>query len=161
LKAALESGKLKGCAVDVFPKEPKSNDEPFESGLMGMPNTILSPHIGGSTMEAQENIGHFVPNKIMQYINTGSTTGSVNFPNVQLQEVKDAHRLLHIHHNVPKVIAQIDNILARYNINIVSQYLKTNEDIGYVITDVDKAYNEELIEELRKIEPTIWFRVLY
>ena len=161
LKAVLESGKLKGCAVDVFPKEPKSNDEPFESELMGMPNTILSPHIGGSTMEAQENIGHFVPNKIMQYINTGSTTGSVNFPNVQLQEVKNAHRLLHIHHNVPKVIAQIDNILAKYDINIISQFLKTNEDIGYVITDVDKEYNEELIEELRQIEPTIWFRVLY
>ncbi|MCB0585674.1 MAG: phosphoglycerate dehydrogenase, partial [Phaeodactylibacter sp.] len=86
-------------------------DEPFESELVGLPNTILTPHIGGSTAEAQENIGQFVPNKIIQYINTGSTTGSVNFPNVQLQEVKQAHRLLHIHHNVPNVLAQIDNIL--------------------------------------------------
>jgi D-3-phosphoglycerate dehydrogenase len=161
LRAAIESGKVKGSAVDVFPKEPKSNDEPFESELMGMPNTILTPHIGGSTMEAQENIGSFVPRKVIQYINTGTTTGTVNFPNVQLQSVKNAHRLLHIHHNVPNVLAQIDNILAKHNINILSQYLKTNEHIGYVITDVDKEYSEELIEELRQIEPTIWFRVLY
>jgi D-3-phosphoglycerate dehydrogenase len=112
-------------------------------------------------MEAQENIGSFVPRKVIQYINTGTTTGTVNFPNVQLQSVKNAHRLLHIHHNVPNVLAQIDNILAKHNINILSQYLKTNEHIGYVITDVDKEYSEELIEELRQIEPTIWFRVLY
>ncbi|MCG8327068.1 MAG: phosphoglycerate dehydrogenase [Chitinophagales bacterium] len=161
LKAALDSGKLKGSAVDVFPKEPKSNDEPFESELMGAKNTILTPHIGGSTMEAQENIGNFVPNKVIQYINTGSTTGSVNFPNVQLQSVRDAHRLLHIHHNVPNVLAKIDNILANHNINILSQYLKTNEHIGYVITDVDQEYNDELLNEMRQIDPTIWFRVLY
>ncbi len=161
LRDAVLSGKVGGCAVDVFPWEPESNNEPFESELMGLPNTILTPHIGGSTAEAQENIGQFVPNKIIQYINTGSTTGSVNFPNVQLQGVKNAHRLLHIHHNVPKVLAQIDNILGRHNINILSQYLKTNEQIGYVITDVDQEYGQELIEELKKIEPTIWFRVLY
>ena len=128
---------------------------------MGLRNTILTPHIGGSTAEAQENIGSFVPNKIIQYINTGSTAGSVNFPNLQLQPVQKAHRLLHIHHNVPNVLASIDQILARYNINILSQYLKTNEQIGYVITDVDKVYSEELLEELKQIEPTIWFRVLY
>jgi len=161
LRDAVQSGKLKGCAVDVYPQEPKSNDEPFESPLMGLPNTILTPHIGGSTAEAQENIGSFVPNKIIQYVNTGSTAGSVNFPNVQLSEVKNAHRLLHIHHNVPKVLARIDQILAKHDINILSQYLKTNEQIGYVITDVDKAYGEELLEELKQIEPTIWFRVLY
>ena len=161
LKTALDAGKLKGSAVDVFPKEPKSNDEPFESELMGAKNTILTPHIGGSTMEAQENIGNFVPNKVIQYINTGSTTGSVNFPNVQLQSVRDAHRLLHIHHNVPNVLAKIDNILADHNINILSQYLKTNEHIGYVITDVDQEYNDELLNEMRQIDPTIWFRVLY
>ncbi|MCB0581041.1 MAG: hypothetical protein KDD10_17240, partial [Phaeodactylibacter sp.] len=100
-------------------------------------------------------------NKIIQYINTGSTSGSVNFPNVQLAAVKDAHRLLHIHHNVPNVLAQIDQILGRYNINILGQYLKTNEQIGYVITDVDQAYGQELLDELKQIEPTIWFRVLY
>lgn len=161
LRDNISSGKLKGCAVDVFPKEPKSNDEPFESALMGLPNTILTPHIGGSTAEAQENIGNFVPNKVIQYINTGSTAGSVNFPNLQLQPVQNAHRLLHIHHNVPKVLAHIDQILAKHNINILSQYLKTNEQIGYVITDVDRAYDDELLEELKQIEPTIWFRVLY
>lgn len=161
LRDAILSGKVGGCAVDVFPREPQSNDEPFESELVGLPNTILTPHIGGSTAEAQENIGQFVPSKIIQYINTGSTTGSVNFPNVQLQGVQNAHRLLHIHHNVPNVLAQIDNILGRHNINILSQYLKTNEQIGYVITDVDQEYGEELLEELKKIEPTIWFRVLY
>ncbi|MBV6655294.1 MAG: phosphoglycerate dehydrogenase [Mameliella sp.] len=161
LKENILSGKIKGCAVDVFPSEPKSNDEPFESELMGLPNTILTPHIGGSTAEAQENIGDFVPNKVIQYINTGSTAGSVNFPNLQLQPVQNAHRLLHIHHNVPKVLAHIDQILAKHNINILSQYLKTNEQIGYVITDVDRAYNDDLLEELKQIEPTIWFRVLY
>lgn len=161
LREAILSGKLKGCAVDVFPKEPKSNNEPFESALMGLPNTILTPHIGGSTAEAQENIGEFVPRKIIQYINTGSTTGSVNFPNVQLPPVQSAHRLLHIHSNVPNVLAGINQILAKHNINIVSQYLKTNEQIGYVITDVDRAYDDELLEELKLIEPTIWFRVLY
>lgn len=161
LKEALESGKLKGCAVDVFPKEPKSNDEPFESELMNLPNTILSPHIGGSTMEAQEHIGSFVPNKVVQYINTGSTAGSVNFPNVQLQPVQNGHRLLHIHHNVPNVLAQINQMLAKHDSNILSQYLKTNEHIGYVITDVDREYDEQLLEELRGIEPTIWFRALY
>ncbi|GJM33158.1 MAG: hypothetical protein DHS20C18_21590 [Saprospiraceae bacterium] len=161
LKQAIESGKIGGCAVDVFPKEPKSNNEAFESELIGLPNTILTPHIGGSTVEAQENIGQFVPGKIIQYINTGSTTGSVNFPNVQLQAVQKAHRLLHIHHNVPNVLAKINHILGEYDINILGQYLKTNEEIGYVITDVDKEYGQELLDELRKIEPTIWFRVLY
>lgn len=161
LRDALESGKLKGAAIDVFPKEPKSNDEPFESELMGMPNTILTPHIGGSTYEAQKNIGNFVPNKIIQYINTGSTNGSVNMPQVQLSPVKDAHRLLHIHRNVPNVMAQINNILAHHDINILGQHLKTNEQLGYVITDIDKEYDDETLEKLRAIEGTIWLRVLY
>lgn len=161
LKQALESGKLKGCGVDVFPKEPKSNDEAFESELMGAPNTILTPHIGGSTMEAQENIGEFVPNKVISYINSGSTTGSVNLPNVQLPALVGAHRLLHIHHNVPNVIAQINQTLASNEINILGQYLKTNEAVGYVITDIDKAYDEVLIEKLKNIPGTIWLRVLY
>lgn len=161
LKSALESGKLKGCAVDVFPKEPKSNDEPFESELMGMPNTILTPHIGGSTYEAQKNIGNFVPNKVIQYINTGSTSQSVNMPQVQLSEVKEAHRVLHIHRNVPNVLARINNILSQNDVNIVGQYLKTNEELGYVITDVDREYDEATINELKDIEGTIWLRVLY
>lgn len=155
------SGKVAGCAVDVFPYEPVSNDEEFTSELRGLPNTILTPHIGGSTLEAQENIGNFVPSKIMDYINTGSTSNSVNFPNLTLPTLENAHRLIHIHNNVPGILAQINHILAKHGINIAGQYLKTNENIGYVITDINKGYNKELITELRSIEHTIKFRILY
>ncbi|GAB3651130.1 hypothetical protein GCM10028791_19440 [Echinicola sediminis] len=161
LKEALESGHLAGAAIDVFPTEPKNNDEPFESELKGCPNTILTPHIGGSTLEAQENIAQFVPGKIIEYINTGNTYNSVNFPNIQLPFLKDAHRLMHIHHNEPGVLAKINQVLASYKINIVGQYLKTNEKIGYVITDIDKAYSADVIDALKKIEGTIRFRILY
>ncbi len=161
LRAAIDSGKIKGAGIDVYPKEPKSNDEPFESPLMNARNTILTPHIGGSTAEAQENIGQFVPQKIIQYINTGSTNGSVNFPEVQLAPVKEAHRLLHIHLNKPNILAQIDRILAEHDINILGQYLKTNEHIGYVIIDIDKEYDDEVIKQLKAIEHTVWVRVLY
>lgn len=161
LKAALTSGKILGAGVDVFPEEPKSNQDPFESELIGLPNTILTPHIGGSTQEAQENIGEFVPNKIMDYINTGDTGLSVNFPNLNLPALKNAHRLLHIHANKTGILARINQLLAEHDANIVGQYLKTNETIGYVITDIDKAYDKELIKALRNIEHTIKFRVLY
>jgi len=161
LKAALASGKILGAGVDVFPEEPKSNQDPFESELIGLTNTILTPHIGGSTQEAQENIGEFVPNKIMDYINTGDTGLSVNFPNLNLPALKNAHRLLHIHHNKTGILAHINNLLAEHDANIVGQYLKTNETIGYVITDIDKAYDKDLIKALRNIEHTIKFRVLY
>lgn len=161
LKAALESGHIAGTAVDVFPHEPKNNDEPFASELIGMKNTILTPHIGGSTLEAQQNIARFVPGKIMEYINTGNTYNSVNFPNIQLPFLKDAHRLIHVHHNEPGVLAKINQILASYNINIVGQYLKTNEKIGYVISDINKAYSPEMIEAMKEIPGTIRFRVLY
>lgn len=161
LKKNILSGKIIGSAVDVFPEEPKSNNDPFESELIGLPNTILTPHIGGSTSEAQENIGTFVPGKIMEYINTGSTTNSVNFPNLQLPILANAHRLIHVHHNVPGILAKINNVLAAHSINIVGQYLKTNESIGYVITDIDKAYEKDVIKQLRGIEGTIRFRVLY
>ena len=161
LKKNITSGKLKGAGVDVFPKEPKTNNETFESELRGLPNMILTPHIGGSTQEAQVNIGNFVPGKIIEYINTGSTTNSVDFPNLQLPILENAHRLIHIHKNRPGIIAHINNVLSEHDCNIVGQYLKTNEEIGYVITDIDKAYNEEVIEEMRGIEGTIRFRVLY
>ena len=161
LKKHMESGKIIGAGVDVFPKEPKTNQEEFESSLRGLPNLILTPHIGGSTEEAQENIGNFVPGKIINYINTGSTTNSVNFPNLQLPRLENAHRLIHIHHNKPGIIAHINRILAAHDINIVGQYLKTNETIGYVITDIDKEYEAEVITELKKIEGTIKFRILY
>ncbi|GAA0193681.1 hypothetical protein GCM10009122_56560 [Fulvivirga kasyanovii] len=161
LKANIESGKVAGASVDVFPQEPKSNDEEFISELRNLPNTILSPHIGGSTIEAQENIANFVPNKIMDYINTGSTSNSVNFPNLQLPTLENAHRLIHIHENMPGILARINKVLADHDINIVGQYLKTNEVIGYVITDIDKEYDKELIKALRSIDHTIKFRVLY
>lgn len=161
LKENIKNGKVAGCAIDVFPQEPVSNNEEFISELRSLPNTILTPHIGGSTSEAQENIGHFVPGKITDYVNTGSTSNSVNFPNLTLPTLENAHRLIHIHENVPGILARINQILANHGINIVGQYLKTNEIIGYVITDINKEYNKEVIKELRKIEHTIKFRVLY
>lgn len=161
LKEVMESGKVLGAGVDVFPLEPKSNQEPFESELTGIKNLILTPHIGGSTLEAQENIADFVPGKIMAFINTGSTANSVNFPNLTLPPFENAHRLLHIHQNKSGVIAKINSLLAKHEVNIVGQYLKTNEQIGYVITDIDKEYSKSLIKELKQIEHTIKFRVLY
>ncbi|UJH93054.1 phosphoglycerate dehydrogenase [Antarcticibacterium sp. 1MA-6-2] len=161
LKKNIESGKVLGAGIDVFPSEPKTNNEEFASELRGLPNVILTPHIGGSTLEAQENIGNFVPAKIMEYINTGSTTNSVNFPNLQLPVLKNAHRLIHIHQNVPGILAEINRILAGHDINIVGQYLKTNETIGYVITDINKEYDKTVIGDLRKLKGTIRFRVLY
>ncbi len=161
LKKHIESERITGAGVDVFPKEPKTNQETFESSLRGLRNLILTPHIGGSTEEAQVNIGNFVPGKIINYINTGGTTNSVNFPNLQLPTLENAHRLIHIHHNKPGIIAHINRILATHDINIVGQYLKTNETIGYVITDIDKAYDADVIKELKGIEGTIKFRVLY
>lgn len=161
LVKALQSKKLAGAAIDVFPKEPKSNDEMFESELKGLANVMLSPHIGGSTEEAQENIGTYVPNKLIEYINTGSTYASVNIPNLQLPTQKEAHRLLHIHKNTAGILAKINQVLAQHQINILGQYLKTNEEIGYVITDIDKEYSKDVIKDLKDIENTIKFRILY
>lgn len=161
LVEALKSGKVRGAAVDVFPQEPKNNKEEFVSPLRGLKNVILTPHIGGSTMEAQLNIAQFVPSKLIEYINTGNTFMSVNFPNIQLPVLENAHRLIHVHKNVSGILAQINNVLARHQINIVGQYLKTNEKVGYVITDIDKAYNKEVIKDLKAIDNTIKFRVLY
>ncbi|MFD2721747.1 phosphoglycerate dehydrogenase [Hymenobacter monticola] len=160
LAAALRSGHLGGAAVDVFPYEPKTNHETFENELRGLPNVLLTPHIGGSTAEAQRNIAEFVPERIMQYINTGNTQQSVNFPNIQLP-TQQAHRLIHIHANVPGVLANINNVLAQHHVNILGQYLKTNEHIGYVITDIDRQYDQEVIQALRAVAHTIKFRVLY
>ncbi|UBM58395.1 phosphoglycerate dehydrogenase [Marinilongibacter aquaticus] len=158
---ALKSGKVSGAGVDVFPEEPKTNDDPFHSELMGLENVILSPHVGGSTEEAQEMIGHYVPERLLEYMNNGSTTGSVNFPEVQLPVLQNCHRLLHIHKNVPGIMAKINTIFAKHNINVMGQYLKTNEKIGYVIVDVEISYTPEFLEELREIPETIKFRKLF
>jgi D-3-phosphoglycerate dehydrogenase len=158
---AIKSGKIWGAAIDVFPYEPKTNEEEFVNELRGLPNVILMPHIGGSTEEAQANIGEFVPSKLLQFMNNGSTYGSVNFPELQLPPLENAHRLLHIHHNVPGILAQINNVFAKYHVNIIGQYLKTTEQTGYVITDVAKEYAEEIVNELKLIDNTIKFRMLY
>ena len=158
---ALKSGKVWGAAVDVFPYEPKTNDEEFINELRGLPRVILTPHVGGSTEEAQANIGEFVPSKLLQFMNNGSTYGSVNFPELQLPPLEDAHRLLHIHQNVPGILAKINNIFAKYNVNIKGQYLKTTNEIGYVITDISKEYADEIVAELKGIDNTIKFRMLY
>lgn len=161
LKKHMESGKIIGAGVDVFPTEPKTNKEPFESELRGLSNLILSPHIGGSTLEAQEHIGSFVPNKIVSFINAGNTYGSVNFPNLQLPSFKQSTRFIHIHENVPGILAKINNIMADNNCNILGQYLKTNEGVGYVILDIQEGYPETIFEEMKKIPNTIKFRILY
>lgn len=161
LAKALKAGKLRGAAVDVFPKEPASNDEPFVTELQGLPNVILTPHVGGSTAEAQADIASYVPDKLIGYINTGNSFMSVNFPHLQLPIQHGIHRLLHIHRNVPGILAQINQVLSAHGCNIEGQYLKTNEKIGYVITDIDKKYDTEVTKTLRGIENTIKFRVLY
>jgi len=160
LVGALKSGKLAGAAIDVYPEEPASNG-PFETELRNLDNVILTPHIGGSTEEAQRDIADFVPNKIMDYINSGSTVDAVNFPNIRLPKQQNAHRFLHIHKNVPGIMAHINKVLASYDMNIIGQYLSTDPEVGYVITDLDKEYNKAVIKELKAIEHTIKFRVLY
>lgn len=157
---ALKSGKLAGAAVDVYPEEPQSNGD-FVTELQGLNNVILTPHVGGSTEEAQRNIADFVPNKIMDYINSGNTVDAVNFPNIRLPKQINAHRFLHIHKNVPGIMAKINEVLAKYEMNIIGQYLSTDMDLGYVISDLDKEYNQDVIKELRKVDNTIKFRVLY
>jgi D-3-phosphoglycerate dehydrogenase len=160
LKEALNSGKIAGAAVDVYPEEPAKNGE-FITELKGLDNVILTPHVGGSTEEAQKDIADFVPNKMMAYINSGNTVDAVNFPNIRLPRQTNAHRFLHIHKNVPGVMAKINKVLAKYDMNITGQYLSTDDKVGYVITDLDKDYNQKVVNKLREVEGTIKFRVLY
>ncbi|WP_419211795.1 phosphoglycerate dehydrogenase [Maribacter sp. X9] len=160
LAEGLKEGHIGGAAVDVYPDEPASNGE-FHTKLQGFPNVILTPHVGGSTEEAQRDIADFVPNKIMDYINSGNTVDAVNFPNIRLPKQNKAHRFLHIHKNVPGIMAKINKVLAQYELNISSQYLSTDNEVGYVITDLDKEYNKDVIKALKKVENTIKFRVLY
>lgn len=157
----IRSGKVAGAGLDVYEYEPQSNDEEFISPLRGLPNVIITPHIGGSTVEAQQNIAEYVAERIISYVNLGNSVGSVNFPEIQLSALSGAHRLLHLHRNVPGILAKMNGIFARYKINILGQYLKTTEKIGYVITDVNRQHSKELIQELKSIPDTIRFRVLY
>ena len=157
----LKSGHLMGAALDVFPEEPHGNGEVFNHPLRSFPQVILTPHIGGSTQEAQRDIGRFVSSRIIDYVNTGSTENSVNFPAIRLPPQARAHRLIHLHENVPGILARINQALAAHGANIVGQYLKTHERIGYVITDIDGSYSETLLDEIRDIPHTLRFRVLY
>ena len=161
LASALETGKLLGAAIDVFPEEPRSNNDEFISRLRGMNNVLLTPHIGGSTQEAQENIGGEVVDKFIKYSDTGTTLSSVNFPEVALPTHTGKHRLLHIHKNIPGVLGSINQVFSDNNINISGQYLQTNEQVGYVVIDVDAERSEIAQEKLREIEGTIRCRVLY
>jgi len=161
LAEALKTGKLRAAAIDVFPREPRGNTDPFASPLQGMEQVILTPHVAGSTEEAQKDIGAFVSERIIEYFQTGSTMYSVNFPNVQLPKITNAHRLIHIHENIPGMLAQINKVFARHKANILGQYLKTSQSIGYAITDISTAYNPKIREDLKAIPHTIKFRVLY
>lgn len=161
LAAALESKHLSGAAVDVFPVEPHANDEEFVSPLRKFENCILTPHIGGSTMEAQENIGFEVAEKLIRYSDNGSTQTSVNFPEVALPSHPGMHRLLHVHENVPGVMSQINQIFSASGINIRSQYLQTNDKIGYVVMDIAEKDSNIALDKLYEVTGTIRCRVLW
>ena len=154
------SGHVAGAAVDVFPDEPKRRGDAFESDLRGLPNVILTPHVGGSTEEAQEAIGQFVSSKLLQYVTHGSTTLSVNLPNLALDERTGSHRLVHLHRNTPGVLAGINQVLAEHEVNIEAQLLATRGDLGYVVTDVGSDLTPEVCATLGTMSQTIRLRVL-
>ena len=166
LAAALECKKIAGAAIDVFPVEPKSNDDEFISALRGFDNVILTPHIGGSTKEAQANIGLEVATKLAKYSDNGSSLSAVNFPEVSLPDHSipgqtGTSRLLHIHHNQPGVLTKINQAFAEHNINIAAQYLQTDDKIGYVVIDIDSQDSEQALKELKQIDGTIRARILH
>lgn len=162
LAGNIKNGKVAGAAIDVFPNEPKDGKEPLLTPLQGLPNVLLTPHIGGSTQEAQENIAEFVSSKLLEYVHTGSTFTSVNFPKINLPKPEDSHshRLLHVHQNVPGVLSDINGIFAKNNVNVLAQYLRTNELIGYAIADVDMKYKDSLFDDLRRVAHTIKVRIV-
>ena len=161
LSKAITEGNLGGAAIDVFPVEPEKNGDPFDTPLKNLPNVLLTPHIGGSTEEAQENIGDDVSNKLFQFLEKGITNGSHTVPSLNLPPQEGTHRILHIHNNVPGVLSAINTELSKYKINIVGQYLKTNDDIGYVVLDIDKQLSGRAIQLLKEVKETIKVRLLY
>jgi D-3-phosphoglycerate dehydrogenase len=161
LRKAIQGGKIGGAAIDVFPVEPEKNGDAFVSELQGLPNVLLTPHIGGSTQEAQNNIGVDVSIKLFNYLEEGISTGSHSIPALALPPQEGTHRILHIHKNVPGVLSEINTLLSKNNINIVGQYLKTNENIGYVVLDVDKSLSKNAMELLKGVKATIKVRMLY
>jgi D-3-phosphoglycerate dehydrogenase len=161
LAKAIEEGNIAGAGVDVYPLEPEKNGDRFSTPLQNLPNVLLTPHIGGSTEEAQENIGEDVSNKLYQYLEMGITLGSHTIPEISLPQHPDSHRILHIHNNVPGVLSEINTRLSDNHINILSQYLKTNDDIGYVVLDVDKKLSAQAISLLKGVKNSIKTRLLY
>ena len=161
LAKALKSGKLLGAAVDVFPVEPKSNKDEFISPLRGLDNVILTPHIGGSTMEAQANIGLEVADKLVRYSDNGTTISAVNFPEVALPEHPGQNRILHVHHNVPGVLSAINQVFAENGINVAGQYLRTHEKLGYVVIDLEPGSSALALEKLAQVPGTVRCRVLF
>ena len=160
LRRHLVSGHLAGAAVDVFLNEPRSAGEEFTSVLRGLPNVILTPHIGGSTEEAQADIGAFVGTKLSDFVSHGSTSLSVNLPPVSLQPTNGSHRLAHVHSNIPGVMAEINSVLAAHGVNVEAQILGTRGELGYVLTDIGIDYSDEVVEQLRAMSPTVRLRVL-
>ena len=158
LREHLLSGHIAGAAVDVFADEPKVAGDPFSSGLQNLPNVILTPHIGGSTEEAQQDIGRFVAGKLRDYATTGTSTMSVNLPHVQTEDAGTRSRILHVHHNVPGVLATVNGVLADYGVNIESQVLSTRGDLGYVVTDVGGDLSPELLDKLGGLSETVRLR---
>ena len=158
LREHLLSGHIAGAAVDVFAEEPKAAGDHFSSGLQNLPNVILTPHIGGSTEEAQQDIGRFVAGKLREYATTGTSTMSVNLPQVQTDDVGNRSRILHVHHNVPGVLATVNGVLADYGVNIESQVLSTRGDLGYVVTDIGGELSPEVVEKLRGLSETVRLR---
>ena len=161
LAEAIKDGLIGGAGIDVFPVEPEKNGDAFTTPLQGLPNVILTPHIGGSTEEAQQNIGEDVSIKLFQYLERGITNGSHSVPAIALPPVEGAHRILHMHNNVPGVLSAINTALSKNNINIVGQYLKTNEEIGYFVLDVDTKLSKRALELLKEVKDTIKVRMLY
>lgn len=161
LAKLLNEGKIGGAAVDVFPHEPEKNGDRFDTPLQGLPNVILTPHIGGSTVEAQENIGLDVSSKLLDFLERGNTPGSVTIPAISLPPVAGTHRILHIHRNVPGVLGAINTQLSKNGINIVSQFLKTNESTGYVVLDVDEKLSKKALDLLKDVNATIKARLVY
>ncbi|HXB35043.1 MAG TPA: phosphoglycerate dehydrogenase [Puia sp.] len=161
LAKVLQDGALSGAAIDVYPWEPEKNGDKFSTPLQGLPNVILTPHIGGSTEEAQANIGEDVSNKLFQYLETGVTLGSHTVPPLSLTHQEGTHRILHIHKNVPGVLSEINSTLSKHNINILAQYLKTNDEIGYVVLDIDKRLSNQALQLLKEVRHTIKTRLLY
>jgi D-3-phosphoglycerate dehydrogenase len=161
LRKAILDGNMSGAAIDVFPWEPEKNGDRFQNPLQDLPNVILTPHIGGSTEEAQQNIGEDVSGKLFNYLEKGITFGSHTVPGLSLPPQEGTHRILHIHENVPGVLSAINTELSKYKINILGQYLKTNDEIGYVVLDVDKKLSSQALQLLKDIKQTIKVRMLY